>query len=1146
MDLKYLNNVLSLENLSEEFSKLKKDILEKDTLCITLNSGERIHIAAALDKKMIYVAKDSYSALMAYQKLKTYQNNISLLQPNDDLLFYRKTFQKSITGDRIKALYEFATNQSKILVTSPLALLQYLPKKERLLKNVKTYKVNDEVDIYEFMQSLVNMGYSKEDACEEKNTFSNNGDIIDVFLPYMSMPIRISFWGDTIENIKTFDIETMLSIGEMQEITIYPNNDLLYEEKELEEGILKAQKEISKLQAAAADRANQVLQDIKDLQLISQQHQWLIPFLTKHNDLIYDYLDDGIMVLDEVDAIKGLIVNHLKEHNERVKELTQKGEVTKAHQNCILDMEMVEAHLDKILKLGFSNLVSSSTLLNPKQVLKPNVKRLNNYILNYDKLIDDLNLYLNSGIMVVLCQATKDRAKALYNSLIDQDVPCAYKEEELQYKKGIYIVPEDIHEGFIYPSAGLVLIGVENIVKNSHKEERAKSKKSSIFVMPQVGDYVVHEFHGIGKCLGLVRMKNLNVEQDYVLVEYKNGGKLYVPISQLNKLSRYSGSEKAPTLSSLGGEDFARLKNSVKKSLKEIAIDLVDLYSKRMNQKGFKYSDDNELMEDFEQRFEFTPTIDQIEAIKDVKNDMERGVIMDRLICGDVGYGKTEVALRAIFKTLLDNKQAAILCPTTILAQQHYLTAKERFAPYGIDIELISRLKSQKQINESLQKIKSGEAQVVVATHRLLSKDVQFKDLGLLVLDEEQRFGVAHKEKLKVLKNSLNVLTLSATPIPRTLNMSLIGVRDISVLETPPINRIPIQTSVTELTDGLLEDAIKRELARGGQVYILYNEVETINKFADHVKEVVPEAEVIVAHGQMKSAELEEKIEKFYLKKANVLVCTTIIENGIDIPEANTLIVCDSDKLGLSQLYQLRGRVGRSNKLAFSYFTVNPDKVLTDSALKRLNAIMDYTELGSGFKIAMRDLEIRGAGNILGKEQHGHIEKVGYDMYCKLLQEAVDEIRGVQHSNVNCQVDVVINAYLDKDYVKDENSRLKVLRDILDITSKEDVEVLLKRLEGSFGEVPIPLQNLINVGFAKNMAQALDVEHILINNRTCSMTFSSADFIKNEKLMDSILKMGDKATLSNEAKPKVIFDFKMSSNVDKLNALIAFLISASE
>jgi len=990
----------------------------------------------------------------------------------------------------------------------------------------------------------ISLGYEREEACEEKNTFSMHGDIVDVFLSHMNMPIRISFFGDTIESIKTFDVETMFSISELDEVTLYPDNDLLYTKAEIERGVNQAKKEISKMPKMAADRAIQIIDELVLQETCSQSHQWLIPYLSKSNDTIFDYLSSSILVLDEVDAINNLITNYYREHALRVTELYEKGEITKSHLMTILSSEELYAKLDSVLKLGFSNLASSASLIKPKNIIKINAKKINNYTINQAKFVEDMNMYLTSGLMVVVCQPTKERAKSLYKTLIDQDVPCVYKDEGLLYHKGIYIVPEDILNGFIYPSARLVVIGVEDIQRNSHQEEGRRKNKKSVFVVPKVGDYVVHEFHGIGKCIGLKRMEHMGIEQDYVLIEYKGGGLLYLPTTQLNKISRYSGSDIEPKLSSLGGTDFAKLKEKVKQSLKKLAFDLADLYSKRMNKKGYKYSEDDYIMQEFESAFEYEPTPDQIEAIKDIKQDMEKGIIMDRLLCGDVGYGKTEVALRAIFKTILDNKQAAILAPTTILAQQHYEVAIKRFAPFGVKVELVSRLKSDGEIKKSLERLKSGESQVVVATHRLLSKDVQFKDLGLLVLDEEQRFGVQHKEKLKVLKNNLNVLTLSATPIPRTLNMSLIGVRDISVLETPPVNRIPIQTSVTELTDALIEDTIKREIGRGGQVYVLYNEVETIEFFANRVRNLVPEASVIVAHGQMSPNVLEEKVHKFYSKEANVLVCTTIIENGIDIKDANTLIVCNADKLGLSQLYQLRGRVGRSNKLAYAYFTVNPNKVLTDSALKRLNAIMDYTELGSGFKIAMRDLEIRGAGSILGKEQHGHIEKVGYDMYCKLLQESVNEIQGIPNKDITCQIETQINAYLDNDYVVEENSRIKVLRDILDINTLDDVQTLLERLKSSFGEVPQTLINLINVGFAKNLAENIGIEHILINNSTCEITFATTEFVKNEKIMDAIFADGSKTTLLNSLKPKVRFDYKGVSNVDKLNALIEVLLSA--
>ena len=1144
MNLKYLNDILNLDNLSAEFANFKNVVGNKDCLCISQNTGERIHLTAALDRPVIYVAKDSYSAIIAHQKLKTYQESAVLLQPNDDLLFYKKTFQKSIAGDRIKALYNFANKESKILVTSPLALIQYVPKKERLNNSVIKLKVNDEVDIYELCDKLAQFGYIKEDACEEKNTFAVHGDILDVFLPYMTMPIRISFDFDRIENIKTFDVETMLSLGSINNVMLFPNNDLLVNEDEIKSAIDRARKDTKTMSINASKRANEILDELEQETSCTQSHQWLLPYLTKSMQTIFDYLKDAVVVFDEIDSIKALLNNYRKEHEARNKELLVNGEVTKAHLKCVLSEEDLQAKLDTVKKVGFSNLVSSATLIKPQEIIELNVKKVNNYILHFDKLVPDLKIFRDSNLMVVLCQPTKERAKVLYKTLFNEDVPCVLAEKKLEFKPGIFIVPEDIADGFIYPSAHLAVIGVDSLARRG-ADQNHKKNKSSVFVMPKVGDYVVHEFHGIGKCLGLKRMKAAGVEQDYILVEYNNGGLLYVPTSQFNRLSRYSGSDSVPKLSTLGSHDFAKLKENVKKSLQKMAIDLVDLYAKRLNRQGFKYPEDDELMLDFENGFEYTPTADQEEAIKDIKQDMEKGVIMDRLLCGDVGYGKTEVALRAIFKTILSNKQAAILVPTTVLAQQHYNTAKARFAPYGVNVELISRLKSKKEIDQSLERIKNGESQVVVATHRLLSKDVQFKDLGLLVLDEEQRFGVQHKEKLKVLKSNLNVLTLSATPIPRTLNMSLIGVRDISVLETPPVDRIPIQTSVTELTDALIEDAVKRELARDGQVFILYNEVDSIDRFAADIQDIVPEAKVVVAHGQMKPEDLEDVMAKFYAKEFNVLVCTTIIENGIDIKDANTLIVCNADKLGLSQLYQLRGRVGRSNKVAYAYFTVNHNKILTDQALKRLNAIMDYTELGSGFKIAMRDLEIRGAGNILGKEQHGHIEKVGYDMYCKLLQEAVDDIRGVKHSNVVCQVDALIDAYLSPDYVNDENSRMKILRDILDINVQSDVEKLSKKLKESFGDVPTPLVNLMNISLAKNLAQDMFIEHIVINNLTCEITFVDADFTKSEKIMGAIFNKKYNATLLNDVRPKVKFNFKTNSNVEKLMMLIEFLNEAS-
>ena len=1146
MELKHLNELLNLDNLGGQFSILQKKLEDGDVLCLTPGKGERIHIASALNKQVIYVTKDSYSAQQTYQQIKGYlKDRVCLFQPNDDLLMYRKSFQTNIPCERVKALYNFLEKKCDVLVTSPLTLVQFVPSKKQIVGFVREIKVNDEIDIYELIDFLSKIGYSRQEICQEKNTFAVHGDIVDIFLADQSMPIRISFFGDTIENIKYFDVESMLSTGAKDEIVLYPNNDMLIENSDKENAIQIAKKDINKMQIDAATRCEQIISELAISQSVSQQDQWLIPYVSKSLDTIFSYVRSGaIMVLDEPDSIKGILSNYRKENESRVAELAKKGEVTLKHVGAILSSSELESNLDKVTKLAFSNLTSSSTLLKPKNIVKLDSKKLNNYVLHYDVLKEDLLLFLRSNYIVVVCQTSKDRAESLTKNLISEDVPCVCIDEDIPKKPGIYIVQESILDGFVYKDEKIVVIGSDNLVRKSSSSQFRKDKKN-VFVMPKVGDFVVHETYGIGKCLGPKRMRLGEVEQDYVVIEYLNDGILYLPVSQMDKISRYSGSEIIPKLSSLQGKDFEKLKAKVKKSIKEMAVNLLDLYASRQNKKGFQYSEDDELMREFEDNFEYEETPDQIDAIKDIKEDMEKGVIMDRLLCGDVGYGKTEVALRAIFKTILNGKQAAFLCPTTILAQQHYETAKERFKGFGIGVELISRLKTNAEIKESLERIKEGKSQVVIATHRLLSKDVQFADLGLLVLDEEQRFGVEHKEKLKVLKNNLNVLTLSATPIPRTLNMSLIGVRDISVLETPPINRLPIQTSVVELTPALLEDAIKRELGRGGQVFILFNDIQKIERFASDVQALVPEAKVIFAHGKMANIELEDKITKFYSKEANVLVCTTIIENGIDIPDANTLIVCHANKLGLSQLYQLRGRVGRSNKIAYAYFTVDPNEVLTDTALKRLNAIMDYTELGSGFKIAMRDLEIRGAGNILGREQHGHIEKVGYDMYCKLLQEAVNEIKGLSLHETTCQMEINIDAYLSMDYISDDNARMKVFRDILDVHTKEDVDILVERMKSSFGDVPQGAINLIKIGFARNLAQSINIEKVVVNAKNSYLVFENIGFLKDEKIMNAIQDLGKKATITSDVKPRVVFDFGCIDNSHKFDKVCKFLINAA-
>ncbi|MDE7079095.1 MAG: transcription-repair coupling factor [Clostridia bacterium] len=936
-----------------------------------------------------------------------------------------------------------------------------------------------------------------------------------------------------------------MTVREVESAQIMPDNDLLFSQKLIEAGLDRAKRVIDRLPSDIAQVCETTYSSLAISSVCSQQMQWLIPFVRESMYTVFDYLDeDSIVVFDEPSSIAEQMDLYIKEHIGRVKQLSESGEVLKEHIRSLLSRDEVLSRLDKLQKLGLSYLTSSNPIFSPKEIFNINCVALSNYTIHYDALINDLKAFDKSGYTTLICMGDEQSGRSLRDNLISEEVGCSYVEDVEDRRAGIFILPIEISKGFAYPKAKIAILGREDVTRTRKSVE---SKKTRVFTMPKVGDYVVHEVHGIGKCLGTKYIEMGNINAEYVVVEYKNAELLYVPTDKLDRLSRYNGSDREPRLSAIGGKEFDKVKQSVKASIKAMAVDLLELYSQRQSKQGYKYSEDDYLQQEFEDAFPYVPTEDQVTAVADIKSDMQRGMIMDRLLCGDVGYGKTEVALRAIFKTICHNKQAVILCPTTILARQHYNTAKERFKDFGIEVELISRLQSQKQIDESIRRLATGTSMFAVGTHRLLSSDVQFHDLGLIVLDEEQRFGVEHKEKLKVIKKNVNVLMMSATPIPRTLNMAMTGIRDISVLETPPSNRLPVQTYVCELSDGLIVDALTRELARNGQVYILYNRVNGIEHFAQRIKELVPHARVDYAHGRMSAEVLEDKIGRFYDKEYDVLVSTTIIENGIDIPDANTLIICEANRLGLSQMYQLRGRVGRSNRIAYTYFTVNPDCVLTSDASKRLAAILDYTELGSGFKIAMRDLEIRGAGNILGKEQHGHIEKVGYDMYCKLLKETVDELQGISEKQAG-EVKLVLNfgAYIDKKYIPDEDMRMRLYRNALDLDSQEGLDRLIRSVEEAYGKMPNETQNLFEMGLIRNLASKIGVKQIDINPKMTYLTFADGDCFKNKSVMNAVGEAGDEVNLTYEDQPKLHFACKFRPLREKLTAVKGFLLKCEK
>lgn len=763
------------------------------------------------------------------------------------------------------------------------------------------------------------------------------------------------------------------------------------------------------------------------------------------------------------------------------------------------------------------------------------------YLTDFLALKQDIIDFKNLNQAVILFSSEERYKKNLADFLTENGLSYFdYDPTKKIEKKEIYLSTLAMPYSFSFLREGVVGIGSDSLFRSS--TSTFSKSRHSVFYLPKLGDYVVHTFHGIGKCIKIERLKISNIEKDYFVIEYKNGDILYLPSEEANTISAYIGSEEQPKLSSLGGGEFTRLKDRVRASIKEMAISLVDIYKERQKIKGFKFIRDDFLEKQFADAFGYQETPDQLKAISDIDKDMESDRVMDRLICGDVGFGKTEVALRACFKCIYNGKQVSLLCPTTILSQQHYMTAKERLEPFGVKVEVINRFKTTLQIKDILRRLKDGEIDMIIGTHRLLNNDVQYKDLGLLILDEEQRFGVEHKEKIKDGNRSIDVLTLSATPIPRTLNMSLSGIRDISVIETPPRDRLPIQTYVSEENDQLIKDVLNRELARGGQAFVVYNRVESIEEFASHIRKLMPNANIGVAHGQMNEKLLENVIERLYDGVYNILIATTLIENGINLPMANTMVVIEADRLGLSQLYQLRGRIGRSDKLSYAYLTYVKDKHLTDDAYKRLEAIKEFSQLGSGFKIAMRDLEIRGAGNIFGKEQHGHIAKVGYDMFVKLLDEEVKDIKGEKINKLSdVKLEISLSAFISEDYIEDNEQRIVYYTRISEISSEDDMKNLLESLEDGYGQIPQEVKNLCLLAYLRNLSGNFSVQKLRVNKYECIVFLEKKEEIIDPRLAGNLNEYNGKLTFDSSIKIK--FD-NNGGILDKVKVLIEFFEKA--
>lgn len=1133
--------ILQLKNLGEQLARLdgigEKRLKDGDLSAVAVlraSDGAKAHIIAELPIRKLVVTADAPAADSLARRIASWGKRVTLLPYRDETLLPRKSVSKMSEYKRVEALSLIDRKQVDAVVVSADALLQLFPARRLIREFSLTLASGELLSPQDAAKKLTLAGYTRQEMIGAKGEFALRGDILDVYAPD-GQAYRANFFDELIEDVRKIDPTSMLSLEEVQSVTFPPVSDILLDEA----GFKAASEALSKhitVKNAASVRAG--------LGVGAQDGAavWARPFMKGCTQSLLEYFDDDeplAVIFDEPKLIYDKLLLLQKEFDGRIRTLLEAGEITAEHKRACVAPNELNRQLMFVRKVAFSALTLSNPIFQPRCTIEPATRPITKYYLDPDAIAGDIKRFAASGGKVILACGNRERAKGVAASLGEMEIPCEVTDGEGD--ASVQATPLDIEVGVNYPQAKVVVIGTSECVGKRRGDDVVSQKRQ--FIAPKAGDYVVHRIHGIGLCEGTTLMKTGEFEREYIVLRYRDGDILYVATDQMNNLQKFIGEENPP-LNKLGGKEFEREKEKVRKSVRKFAMDLVALYAKRMKQQGFKFSEDTIWQKEFEDSFEYEETADQLKALSDIKQDMEKGRIMDRLLVGDVGFGKTEVAFRAMFKTVMDGKQAVLLAPTTILARQHYENLVDRLRPFGIKCGILTRLQASSGNAKLLKDIKEGSVHMVIATHKVLSKDVEFYDLGLLVLDEEQRFGVAQKETLKQKYPLVNVLALSATPIPRTLNMSLSGIRDISMLETPPRGRLPVQTYVLPYSDSLVVDAITRETARGGQTLILLNDIDRLNPYAERLREMLEGVRIITAHGQMPTKLMEERVEAFYDKQYDVLIATTIIENGIDLPDANTLIVIDSGRFGLSQLYQLRGRVGRRGVLAHAYFTIPENGTLTDTAQKRLSALLENTEIGSGFRVALSDLSIRGAGTLLGAEQSGHIEKVGYEMYLEILEETVEEIKTgvIRKPQRECEMKVDIAAFIRDGYVS-ARDKLRVYRRISEVNSTSGRDALVEELRQVYGSVDKPLENLINISLLKNLASRQDVSRIIVNRMGAGANFYDADVFKNEALMRAVSENRDSCVMTDTIPPSLIFDVKGLTPEQKLAKFIEFFAS---
>ena len=1146
------------------------ELQEYDNLVQALKSGKGpLQVTGTLDSQKVHlmyelgeasafawklvVTYDDTRAKEIYDDLRSFTSRV-WLYPAKDLLFYSADIHGNLMArQRIAVLRRLMEDREGVVVTTMDGLMDHLLPLKYLREQSITVESGQVIDLDAWKERLIAMGYERVAQVDGMGQFSIRGGIVDIFPLTEEVPVRIELWDDEVDSIRTFDLESQRSVEQLENITIYPAAEVVLSADQLAAGIRRLEKEEKTYEKALREQhkpeeAHRIHTIIGELRS-GLDEGWRIGGLDAYiryfcpdtvSFLEYFPQGESVIFLDEPARLKEKGETVELEFRESMVHRLEKGYLLPGQTELLYPAAEILARMQKPYAVMLTGLDQKLPGMKVNQKFSIDVKNVNSYQNSFEILIKDLTRWKKEGYRVILLSASRTRASRLASDLREYDLraycpdgregesgnaggegagsadtgnPGAVNTSVRKVRPGeILVTYGNLHRGFEYPLLKFVFItegdmfGVEKKRKR-RKKTNYQGKAIQSFTELSVGDYVVHEEHGLGIYKGIEKVERDKVIKDYIKIEYGDGGNLYLPATRLESIQKYAGAEaKKPKLNKLGGTEWNKTKTRVRGAVQEIAKDLVKLYAARQEKAGFQYGTDTVWQREFEELFPYDETDDQMDAIDAVKKDMESRRIMDRLICGDVGYGKTEVALRAAFKAVQDSKQVVYLVPTTILAQQHYNTFVQRMKDFPVRVDMLSRFCTPARQKRTLEDLRKGMVDIVIGTHRVLSKDMQFKDLGLLIIDEEQRFGVAHKEKIKHLKENVDVLTLTATPIPRTLHMSLAGIRDMSVLEEPPVDRTPIQTYVMEYNEEMVREAINRELARNGQVYYVYNRVTDIDEVAGRVQALVPDAVVTFAHGQMREHELERIMADFINGEIDVLVSTTIIETGLDISNANTMIIHDADRMGLSQLYQLRGRVGRSNRTSYAFLMYKRDKLLREEAEKRLQAIREFTELGSGIKIAMRDLEIRGAGNVLGAEQHGHMEAVGYDLYCKMLNQAVLALKGetLEEDSYDTVVECDIDAYIPGRYIKNEYQKLDIYKRISAIETEEEYMDMQDELMDRFGDIPRSVENLLKIASIRALAHQAYVTEVVINRQEVRLTMYQKAKLQVDKIPDMV------------------------------------------